>query len=272
MTTAQLPDRVSTFRRRPLYSLARAEFLQFLRNKTLVVTGVVFPVVMPLAIFFLARANGVDRNGVAATFDMFALFTLMFVQYYTVLSMVTTRRGEGVLKRLRTGEATDWQILAAPNVPGVAVTAGSALLVAVAVWGTGAPAPVNPLAIVIALVAGAAVFGLLALATSGFTKNAEAAQITSLPVMALAMIGMGNIRATLPDRAAELLAWTPYAAVSDLMHLGTAGKDAIAGVDATTTDFAGTFSEMGRPIATLIIWTVIAFVLVYKAFRWDDRG
>ncbi|MCF8609112.1 ABC transporter permease [Gordonia sp. HY285] len=272
MTTA---TPTTTFRRSPLMSLARAEFLQFRRNKTLVVTGVIFPVLLPVATYLLLRSSNdgrVDGDGVAATFDMFALFALMFVQYYTVLSMVTTRRSEGVLKRLRTGEATDWQILAAPNAPGVLVTTASSLLVCAIVYATGAPGPVNVLAMIIALVGGSAVFGLLALATSGFTKNAEAAQITSLPVMALAMAGMGNIRSTLPDRAADLLGWTPYAAVSDLMHLGAAGKTATAGTDAPTTDFAGTFTDIGRPVATLVIWTAIAIALVYKGFRWDDRG
>ncbi|MFC3242726.1 ABC transporter permease [Gordonia humi] len=256
-------------------ALSRAEFVQFRRNKTLVVTGVVFPILMPLAVYFLGRAGNdgvVERSGVAAAFDMFALFALMFVQYYTVLSMVTTRRSEGVLKRLRTGEAADWQILTAPNVPGLIITAASSLLIALVVYATGAPGPANVIAMVVALAGGAVVFGLLALATSGFTKNAEAAQITSLPVIALAMIGMGSIRATLPDRAAEILGWTPYAAVSDLMHLGTAGIPATAGEDAPAADFAGTFADMGRPLATLVVWTVVAIALVYKSFRWDDRG
>lgn len=263
------------FRRNPLLSLARAEFLQFRRNKTLVVTGVIFPVLLPVATYLLVR-NGndghVDRDSVAATFDMFALFALMFVQYYTVLSMVTTRRGEGVLKRLRTGEASDWQILAAPNAPGVVVTTASSLLVCAVVYATGAPGPVNVVAMIVGLIGGSIVFGLLALATSGFTKNAEAAQITSLPVMALAMVGMGSIRSTLPDRAADLLGWTPYAAVSDLMHLGTAGTTATAGDDTPMADFAGTLADMGRPVATLVIWTAIAIALVVKGFRWDDRG
>ncbi|WP_341268213.1 ABC transporter permease [Gordonia malaquae] len=255
MTTAD------TFRRRPLYSLARAEFRQFLRNRTLVVMGVVFPVLLPLTIFLLSRSNGVTNDSVAATFDMFALYALVFVQFYTVLSMVTTRRGEGVLKRLRTGEAADWQILAAPNVPGVTVTAASSLVVAAVVYGSGAPAPANPLLIALGLAAGVPVFGLLALATSGFTKNAEAAQITSLPVMALAMIGMGNIRDGLPDRAADIVGWTPYAAVSDLVRLGAS--------DGTVS---GTFADSAGPVATLVIWTALAIALVYKSFRWDDRG
>lgn len=266
MTTAQPTVR------RPLAALATAEFTQFRRNKTLVVTALVFPVVMPLGMFLLTRRSGVTAESIGGTFDMYALFALLFVQFYTVLSLVTTRRSEGVLKRLRTGEAADWQILTAPAMPGVAVTAATAVAVAAVVYGLGAPAPVNPILLVAGLVVGTALFTLLALATSAFTKNAEAAQITSLPVIALAMIGAGNIRAVLPDRAAEVLGYTPFAAVSDLINLGAAGKTAIAGSDAAAADFAGSFGQIGPPLATLAVWTVVAIGLVYKSFRWDDRG
>ena len=267
MTTAE-----ATFRRRPLAALSAAEFTQFRRNKTLVFTALVFPVAMPLGLFLLTSRDGATAEVAGATFDMYALFALMFVQFYTVLSLVTTRRGEGVLKRLRTGEAADWQILTAPTIPGVAITAATATVVAAVVYGFGAPAPVNPLLMILGLAAGSVLFALLALATSAFTKNAEAAQITSLPVIALAMIGAGNIRAALPDRASELLGYTPFAAISDLINMGVAGKTAVAGADAPATDFAGSFSEVGQPLATLTVWTVIAIALVYKCFRWDDRG
>ena len=258
---------------RPLIALARAEYLQFRRNKTLLFTAVGFPMVLPLVIYFLSRANGgVDASTVAGTFEMFALFTLVYVQFYSVLSMVTTRRGEGVLKRLRTGEAADWQILAAPVVPGLILTVASSVVISVVVFATGAPAPANPLALVIGLLVGAAIFGLLAITTSAFTKNAEAAQITSLPVIALAMIGLGSLRSTLPDRAADLIGLTPFGAVSDLMYLGAAGRIATAPADTAPLDFAGTFGEMAVPVVTLAVWTAVAAALVYKFFRWDDRG
>ncbi|MBM7368766.1 ABC transporter permease [Gordonia hydrophobica] len=266
MTTA-----ATGYRRRPLAALATAEFTQFRRNKTLVVTALIFPVVMPLGMFLLTKRDGVTAESVGATFDMYALFALMFVQFYTVLSLVTTRRGEGVLKRLRTGEAADWQILTAPAMPGVAVTTATAIVVASVVYAFGAPAPVNPVLMVLGLAVGSVLFTLLALATTAFTKNAEAAQITSLPVIALAMVGAGNMRAVLPERAAEILGYTPFAAVSDLVNLGAAGKTAIAGSDAAATDFVGSFSEIGQPLVTLAVWTAVSIALVYKCFRWDDR-
>lgn len=270
MTTTAAPAPV--FRRRPLAALAKAEYLQFRRNKTLVYLATVFPIGIPVALFFIARRGDTSAVDLAVlTFEMLALVTLLFVQYYSVLSMVTTRRGEGVLKRLRTGEAADWQIQTAPAIPGALVTLGGAAVVAAVVYGVGAPAPVNPVALALALAGGIVLFSLLALATSTFTKNAEAAQITSLPVMTIAMLGMTLIRAMLPDRLADLAGWTPFAAVADLVSLGVAGVPALTAAGAPG-DFAGTFAEMGRPFATLAVWTVLAFALIRRSFRWDDRG
>ncbi|MGW5923883.1 ABC transporter permease [Nocardia fluminea] len=269
--TTTLPD--TGFRRRPLTALAKAEWLQFRRNKTLVYMATVFPIGVPLVSFFLARKDAEPTAAMAAvTFELLALLALLFVQYYSVLSMVTTRRSEGVLKRLRTGEAADWQIQLAPAIPGAVMTLACTAVVTVVVYGTGTPAPVNPLAIVVALVGGTVLFSLLALATSAYTKNAEAAQITSLPVMIVAMLGMSSIRGVLPDRLAQLADLTPFAAVSDLISLGTSGTLSAVAESGIALGFGDTVTESGRPFATLALWTVLALVLTRKSFRWDDRG
>lgn len=271
-TTAPLPNAIDA-RPRRLAALARAEYLQFRRNKTLVFMGTVFPVAIPLATFFVGRPNADDEALLMATsLEIFAFQALLFVQYYSVLSLITTRRSEGVLKRLRTGEAADWQIKTAPAVSGVVLTFVGAAIVAAAIYGAGAPAPVNPVAMLLALAGGLIVFTFLALLTSAVTRNAEAAQITSIPVIVMATVGLGSLRNTLPDRLAELAEWTPFAAISDLIHLGANGKLSTTGDTAPTLDLADTFAELGRPAATLGAWTIVAFVLATKYFRWDDRG
>ncbi|MFD6400215.1 ABC transporter permease [Nocardia sp. NPDC060249] len=269
--TTTLP--ANGFRRRPVAALAEAEWLQFRRNKTLVYMATLFPIGIPLVTFLVARKDAEPTTAMAAVaFELLALNVLLFVQYYSVLSMVTTRRSEGVLKRLRTGEATDWQIQLAPSVPGAIMTLACTTVVAAVVYGTGTPAPINPLLIVLALVVGTVLFSLLALATSAYTKNAEAAQITSLPVMMVAVLGLASLREVLPERLAQAADWTPFAAVSDLISLGTAGKlSAVAESDAALS-FADSVTASGRPFATLALWTALALVLTRKSFRWDDRG
>ncbi len=271
MTTTSTPAR--TTRRRPLLALAKAEYLQFRRNTTLMFMGVIFPVAIPLVPFFLSiRDEDATAHLMATTFEMFALMALLFVQYYSVLSMITARRSEGVLKRLRTGEATDWQIQVAPMVPGAVLSVVGVTLIAAVTYGFGGPAPVNPVAMAIAMVGGVVTFSVLALATSVFTKNTEAAQITSLPLMAVAMVGLGSIRGLLPDGLGDVVTWTPFAAISDLMALGTSGRLAIASESSAALDLAGTWGEIGQPVAILAVWTVLALALVRKSFRWDDRG
>ncbi|MTD16500.1 ABC transporter permease [Nakamurella sp. YIM 132087] len=268
----------TTHRPRPLTGLAKAEFLQFLRNKTLIYTGMVTPVALPLIMFFVIR-RGTDPDAPATAarlaIDMFLCMAVLFVQYYSVLSMVTTRRSEGVLRRLRTGEAPDWKIQAAPAVPGIALAVIGAVVVGVVVFVAGAPTPVNPVAILLALAWGLVLFALLALATSGFTRNAEAAQITSLPIIALTVAGLGSIRSVVPDRVAAVLDLTPYAAISDLVAIGTTGRPEVPAAGEAglaPVDFAGSFAEFGRPVVTLVAWTIVAAVLTRRYFRWDDRG
>jgi ABC-2 type transport system permease protein len=57
----------------------------------------------------------------------------------------------------------------------------------------------------------------------------------------------------------------------DLISLGASGKLATAEDSIAATDFAGTFTEMGQPLATLGLWTVLALALIATSFRWDDR-
>lgn len=272
MTTATAPTSTG-YGRHPLRALSKAEYLQFTRNKTLMFMGTVFPVGLPLLLFFLARSDAAPTAlGVANTLELFALSALLFVQYYSVLSMVTTRRSEGVLKRLRTGEATDLQILTAPAVPGAILTLIGTAIVGATVYLAGAPLPVNAPIMLFALIAGIVIFTLLALTTSAMTKNAEAAQITSIPVMMISMVGLASLRSVLPDRLAAAADWTPFAAISDLIRLGQAGLAPGLADDAAPLDFAATFGATGRPLATLAIWTVLALFLANKLFRWDDRG
>ena len=69
--------------------------------------------------------------------------------------------------------------------------------------------------------------------TAAWTKNAEAAQLTSMPLILLASIGpMTNTIPDMPDRLHDILSLTPGAAMSDLVRTGWFGLD---GPDATET-------------------------------------
>lgn len=269
--TAQLPttDTRSTARQR-LTSLGKAEWLQFRRNKTLLFMATVFPVGIPLVLFGI---SGNDAGQAAHAFDLFILYTLLFVQFYTVLSMATTRRDERVLKRLRTGEARDPEILGAICLPGAMLTIGFSVVIVLALLLMGAPTPVNFVLLGEALLLGLILVSALALLTSAFTRNAEAAQLTSMPVFTLAFLGLGAFRPIFGEGVlGEIIAWTPFALISDLVHLGWAGvtvPDQLSGAAPLTRVEA--LGESWWALLALLAWTVVALYGAKRYMRWDTH-
>lgn len=276
MTTATTPRSVSRVTARTT-ALARAETLQFARNRTLLINAAVFPLGFGLVMFFVTRAtdDASTTDAAAMALEYFLVFALMFVQFYTVLSMATTRRDEGVMKRLRTGEARDAEILGAFSFPGAVLTVLFTVVMAVALVVLGAPGPVNVLPVIVAVLLGLAVCTGLALVTSGMTKNAEAAQITSLPVMILMFASMGSIRQMFPDSVNGMIERTPFALIFDLSQYGWAGNtmtDRIADDGSAPLDFTGVLSETWPMMVMLAAWAVFCLWAGAKYVKWDVRS
>lgn len=267
VTQAVAPARKTAFVKTSLF---KAEWLQFRRNKTLMFMATVFPVGIPLLIFVVGAGGAVET---ANAFDYFVMYTLLFVQFYTVLSMATTRRDERVLKRLRTGEARDLDILGAICFPGALLTLIFTIVIIPLLIVLGAPMPVNLIPMFLAVLLGLVLSSSLAFITSGFTRNAEAAQLTSGPVFILAMGGLGSVRIAFGESiVADILAYTPFAAISDLSQIGWAGAtfyDNVTG--ATPVDFAGAFQEMLVPLGILAVWTIVALWAANRYMRWDSH-
>lgn len=273
-TTPDHPTTGSTVKR--FMALARAETLQFVRNKTLLINAAVVPIAFALVMYFVQSGNDeASKVDAAATaMEYFLLFALMFVQYYTVLSMVTTRRDEGVLKRLRTGESRDVEILSASSFPGSVLTIVFTVVIAVLLMVLGAPGPVNVVPIIVAVLLGLAVVSGLALVTSGFTKNAEAAQITSLPVMVLLFASMGLFRQLYPEAVTEIVDRTPFALIFDLAQYGWAGNtmmDRISADGAAPLSSGEVLAETWQMMLILVVWAVVCLWAGAKYVRWDVR-
>lgn len=273
-TTPDHPTTGSTVKR--FMALARAETLQFVRNKTLLINAAVVPIAFALVMYFVQSGNDeASKVDAAATaMEYFLLFALMSVQYYTVLSMVTTRRDEGVLKRLRTGESRDVEILSASSFPGAVLTIVFTVVIAVLLMVLGAPGPVNVVPIIVAVLLGLAVVSGLALVTSGFTKNAEAAQITSLPVMVLLFASMGLFRQLYPEAVTEIVDRTPFALIFDLAQYGWAGNtmmDRISADGAAPLSSGEVLAETWQMMLILVVWAVVCLWAGAKYVRWDVR-
>ena len=172
-------------------------------------------------------------------------FALLFPLYYNLVTTLVARREELVLKRLRSGECSDREILI-----GAGRTGGGHHLVAVSRRGgrrdgagrngrTGRPVSWSA-----AVVLGTVVFVLLAAASTAMTRTVEMAQLSTLPVVVVSMV-LGGLFP--PDMLPGPLHWVaqvlPLTQVVDLMWLGLTGttRDGPGGLGGPS---AGSFAAL----------------------------
>ena len=130
---------------RRLRALARAELTLLVRNRGALVTALLVPLVLPFSVRpaidqMDLKARGLNAGTVLMTAGIG--FAFLFAVYTALVSAFVARREELVLKRLRTGELDDAEILTGTALPAlcvglaqsVVVSAGCAVLL-----DTGAP-------------------------------------------------------------------------------------------------------------------------------------
>jgi ABC-2 type transport system permease protein len=244
--------------------LARFNALLLMRNRLAMVYGLVLPLT-PLALLF-AGERGDGGIGVSAVITTLS-FAVLFPVFYNLLSQFVTRRDELVLKRLRTGEARDLELLGAMALPGVAVAVVVAIVTVPVAMVLGQAAPLNVVVYAVTVLVACAMFVAFAFWTAAWTRNAEAAQITSMPVILLAVVG--QMSAAFPDSVQRWVDLTPGAAMMELVRVGWFGF----GDDGTerTLDLAGTWGAAGLPLLVLVAWTGLAVWLAARSMHWEPR-
>ncbi|HKT60715.1 MAG TPA: ABC transporter permease [Gemmatimonadales bacterium] len=244
-------------------ALARAELTLFGRSKGMIVTAVFVPLVLPLSV--RTAVEDMDLEGTGLSVGMVLLpgaigFSLLFAVYSALVGVFVGRREELVLKRLRTGELRDREILAGTALP--AVTTGfvqSLLLAAACTALLDLPAPKAPHLAVVGLLLGLAVCALLAAVTAAFTRTVESAQVTALPLVMVAMVGSGITvpLELMPDRMASLCELLPLTPVITLVRGGWTGE-------------LSAYETIG-PVLTALAWTAAGVFAVGRWFRWEPR-
>ena len=264
-TTTAVTDRFSV---RRTASLARWNAVLLSRNRLAFFYAVLLPL-LPLGLLFLGE-RGAASVGAGAIVTMFLTISL-FPVYYNVLAQFVSRRDELVLKRIRTGQTRDAELLASIALPGAAAALVlSALAIPVAA-ALGQRLPVNPVLYATLAVLAVVMFTAFAYWTAAWTKNAEAAQLTSMPIILLASLGpLTNAFPDLPDRLRDLLSLTPGAAMSDVIRIGWFGLDGPDAVESTLT-FAQTWGQATVPLLAIAAWTCLAVVLARRSMRWEPR-
>lgn len=244
-------------------ALARAELTLLGRSRGTLFAALFVPLILPVS----AReaAKQMDLAEVGLTLGTVILpasigFSLLYAVYVTLVSVYTARREELVLKRLRTGELRDNEILAGAALPAVAtglaqcavLTAGCTVLLDVG-------APRAPHLAVLGLLLGFLLCASLAAVTASFTRSVESAQVTTLPVVFLSMIfsGMFVPLEVLPDRVASVCELLPLTPVITLVRGGWTGE-------------LSAYEALGA-VATALAWTVAGVFAVRRWFRWEPR-
>lgn len=267
-TTAQtVPAAVQRLRgcARRIASLARAEAVLLRRNPMALLTALGTPIVGVVLINAFPPTGSVPLPGAAIAVTVTA-YALIFPLYYNLVATLVARREELVLKRLRSSECSDAEILIGAAAPAMTIAWGQTIIGVIAATAVfGMAIPVNPALVVVAVLLGTVVFVLLAAASTAMTRTVEMAQLSTLPVVVVSMVLGGlfppdMLPGPLP-RIAQLL---PLTQVVDLMWLGLTG---------TTRGGPGEWESFSGIVPALLVlgaW-VAAGVLARRFMRWEPR-
>ncbi|MBT2422276.1 ABC transporter permease [Streptomyces sp. ISL-22] len=244
-------------------ALGRAELTLFVRSKAMIVAAVFVPLVLPFSVRSVVEDMDLKESGLSVGLVLLpgAIgFSLLFAVYSALVNILVGRREELVLKRLRTGEVRDVEILTGAALPAVTVGLVQSLVLAVGCTALlDLPAPKAPHLAVVGLLLGLVLCAALAAVTSGFTRTVESAQVTALPLVMVSMIGSGITvpLEVLPDRVASVFELFPLSPVITLVRGGWTGNLSL-------------YEAIG-PVMTALAWTALGVFAVQRWFRWEPR-
>ncbi|MFD4155931.1 ABC transporter permease [Streptomyces hydrogenans] len=269
MSTPQTPLAPAVTTGRPsttltrLTALGRAELTLLGRNRN----NLFIAAAMPLLMIFLLRSSlkGVDEATLGISLGAATLIggtgmVLLLVVYMSLTSSLVARREELVLKRLRTGEATDTEILAGAALPATAIALAQAAILTIGGFTLlGADAPARPDLLVLGLAGAIVLLAGLAALTTTITRTVESAGLTTLPLFLVSSFGSGLFvpRDALPGLAADLAQLLPLSGVMEFVRAGWLG-----------TAHAG--SLLTAALNT-VAWGVLTGWAVRRWFRWEPR-
>jgi ABC-2 type transport system permease protein len=238
-----------------MYPIAQSELLQILRNRSVLITGLIMPVAA--SAFFIVRRDDFEEVGSLGYIAAVIVFTIAaFTLYTTAVTTLAARRQTLFLKRLRSTAAGDTTILSALLLP---VSTLSVIQVAsiLAVFGAAGDRPAQIATLAVAIAAVFVMMLAFGVATAGFTRSPEHAQVTTLPIalgtpILATWVGISGteslplVKRLLPGGAATEL-------IVDAWNVGVPLDDALA------------------LLVPTFAWAVVAVALAARLFRWEPR-
>ncbi len=260
---------------RRVASLARAEAILLRRNPAALGSALLAP--LPFALVPLANSTDSEVPGEMGAVGVGAVlvigltvFTLLLGVYYNLVTALVARREDFVLKRLRTGEISDTEIIVATTAPAAAIAwAQVAIGLAIGFVFLDLETPINPVLALVGVVLGTVLCALLAAAVTIVTSSVEMAQLTATPLLVVSLTFSGAMipLEMLPEPLHRLAQGLPLTPVVDLIRLGLTGTTATGDV----VSLGGSFTGAVLPIMILGAWLAVGGWLVRGRFRWEPR-
>ena len=272
-TLTAAPERIDKSRAlRRMASLARAETVLLRRNPAALGSALIAPLPVALVTFTNSEVPGeIGAAGVGAVLVAgLTVFTLMLGVYYNLVTALVARREDFVLKRLRTGEIRDAEIILGTAAPAVAIAwAQVAIAVAVGFAFLDLHMPTNPILALGGVVLGTVLCALLAAAVTIVTSSVEMAQLTATPLLVLSLTFSGAMipLELLPEPVNRLSQGLPLTPVLDLVRLGLTGTTPSGEV----VDLGGSFVAAVLPLVIIAAWLFAGTWILRGRFRWEPR-
>jgi ABC-2 type transport system permease protein len=270
LTTRSTPPVTMGSAGRRVAALARAEWLLLRRSPSALLGALIAPASLAVVPLSNPDASGQQGSTGAVVVVGLTVFTLLLAVYYNLVTALVSRREELVLKRLRTGEVRDTEIIAGTAAPAVALAWAQVFLgmgIAVAFLDLGTPS--NIALVVVALLLGTLLCLLLAAVVSTWTGSVEMAQLTATPLLLVSMLFSGALIPldALPGPMRALAQVLPLSSVAQLMELGLTGSTS----DGATVHGGALMGEAVTPLLVLTGWLLVSAWAVRRWFRWEPR-
>ena len=251
---------------RALRNMIAVEAKLFLRDRSTVLFGVLFPTGLLLGLGSIPnlRTPSPDLGGLRPI-DVWAptalVFGMVMIAVQHVPTVIATYRERGILRRLSTTPVHPRNILAAQMIVAFASVLASAGLMILAAWAVlDIAPPEEPLQFAIAFVVGyAAVLGISMISAAVVRSSAAATSIGTLLFVVLMFFGGAFLpRAIMPDV---------------LQRVGDFVPPGLQSLISSWSPAAGEVTGAGMPfwtqVAVMAGIAVIASAVAAKLFRWE---
>lgn len=246
-----------------LVALSRAEFTLLLRSKANLVNVFVLPVMLVVSMKLIMDQLDLAAAGLSlgpVMISTSAGIILLMALYAPLTGIYVTRREQLILKRLRSGEISDLNVLLGAALPVTLIAPLQFLAVAVAVSVMATDTTLtHPVPVVVGVVLGAVLTGALAGLTTLLARTAENVQVAVIPGIVILPLLSGTYvpLEIFPDAVHNVLRFFPLTPVTELVRAGwsdgmSLGHAAVA-------------------VLTLSVWTALAVFGVRRWFRWEPR-